>query len=316
MDKRAVNLVVFLITLIIAFSILNAVVTGWGILDGISLADFLADEFKITVLPAPPSGSACMSNDDSLIPLCTGKYRGYSVRIPDSQIFINSAGFRGREYVLEKDPSLIRIFMLGDSFTFGLGVDNDGTFAARLEEKLNENDETGPVEVFNLGVPGANTEQEYSRLMRYLNFSPDMVVLETMSDDVLECNPPDAETLGAVGHERDEEWYLAARSYYLSLGEDARCACVREHLQRIADVTSGEGIPLLIYEFDTQPGFPCFTDVEGGGIYHLKAQTYSRNYRLSRVDGHLNAAGNERAAEELFPAVLSIIARTRPEVLD
>ncbi len=68
---------------------------------------------------------------------------------------VNREGFRGREISAQKPAGTFRIFLLGDSFTFGLGVENDETYAAVLEAGLNEDARNGPrYEVINGGVRG------------------------------------------------------------------------------------------------------------------------------------------------------------------
>ena len=50
----------------------------------------------------------------------------------------NSYGFRGKEISQEKPRDVYRILLLGDSMTFGWGVEDDQTFSYIAEEKLNE----------------------------------------------------------------------------------------------------------------------------------------------------------------------------------
>lgn len=301
----------------LAYLLLDRIVTATNALDGISLSEFFIDEFRIRLLPPPSPGRDCRGNTTDLVPFCRSIFRGNQVRIPVSVIRINSIGIRGMECTMEKGIGVYRIFVVGDSFTFGSGVGNEETFPAVLKGLLNDERAGTHFEVLNLGIPGASTDIEYTRLTRYLDYSPDLVILQTHPDDILECDAFSAdiaEKLG-LGGWRGAEWYRAAKDYSLTLDEDTRCGCVRASLQRIANTTAGKGVPLLIYEFDDDPRFSCFTRVQGENIFHLKAQPYSRNYRLSRRDGHLDREGNTGAAEELLPAVLSILDKTEPGVL-
>src|SRR5258708_21612512 len=45
----------------------------------------------------------------------------------------NSYGYRDREFSLEKPPGMLRIVMLGDSFTEGWGAPEQETFSKRIE---------------------------------------------------------------------------------------------------------------------------------------------------------------------------------------
>ncbi|MBL7197998.1 MAG: hypothetical protein ISS47_07850, partial [Candidatus Omnitrophica bacterium] len=54
-------------------------------------------------------------------------------------IYINSLGFRGKEFKKEKGNGVFRIIALGDSCTFGVGVKGT-TYPEILEEQLNTPD--------------------------------------------------------------------------------------------------------------------------------------------------------------------------------
>src|SRR5687767_9932762 len=51
---------------------------------------------------------------------------------------VNKLGLRGKETTVEKPAGVVRILVLGDSFTMGKGVQDDETFAVLLEKALNE----------------------------------------------------------------------------------------------------------------------------------------------------------------------------------
>jgi len=96
-------------------------------------------------------------------------------------IAANSRGIRGgSEYAAGRRPGVLRIVVMGDSFTFGEGVADDETFPSRLQARL------GPgVEVLNLGVHGYGHDQMLIRLREEgLRYEPDLVVLGYYADDV------------------------------------------------------------------------------------------------------------------------------------
>jgi hypothetical protein len=69
----------------------------------------------------------------------------------------NSMGIRGtEEYAAGRRPGVRRILLLGDSFTYGVGVDDEQTFAVRLERILDSTD--AKTEVINAGVGGTGTD--------------------------------------------------------------------------------------------------------------------------------------------------------------
>ncbi len=55
----------------------------------------------------------------------------------DHYVSTNSLGIRGKEISLEKPQDTYRILLLGDSMTFGWGVNEGETFAKILETNLN-----------------------------------------------------------------------------------------------------------------------------------------------------------------------------------
>jgi lysophospholipase L1-like esterase len=89
-------------------------------------------------------------------------------------VAINSDGFRDEEHNLIKDTRT-RIVFLGDSLTFGWGVDQDKNFKTILEKKMNLNQ---PTEIINLGTGNYNTQQEVNLFLeKGLKYTPDKVVL-------------------------------------------------------------------------------------------------------------------------------------------
>jgi hypothetical protein len=88
----------------------------------------------------------------------------------------NSLGWRGRREYRQKKAAAYRVLLLGDSFTYGLGVDDDQTFAARVERNLLEDHLS--VEVMNAGCPGKGTDYELKLFQTVgAKFHPDLTVL-------------------------------------------------------------------------------------------------------------------------------------------
>ena len=66
----------------------------------------------------------------------------------------NTLGYRTGEIPRKKDPAAFRIFFLGDSTTFGWGVDQDERFTELLQDRLNFVQNTISYEIYNFGIPG------------------------------------------------------------------------------------------------------------------------------------------------------------------
>jgi len=100
----------------------------------------------------------------------------------DYVIKINSLGMREREIARDKPRYKRRILMIGDSVTFGTGVDADWRFSNFMQRALGED-----IEVINAGVPGWGTDQEWIHYEMFAHvLEPDIVVLTfTMANDVV-----------------------------------------------------------------------------------------------------------------------------------
>ncbi len=97
----------------------------------------------------------------------------------------NNRGLRGaRDYLYDKPKSVFRIAVLGDSFTFGVGVGDEEVFPVILEGLLNAGG-SGPYEIENFGVPSYSPILEYIYLKNeVIKYDPDLVVLMLDQSDV------------------------------------------------------------------------------------------------------------------------------------
>jgi lysophospholipase L1-like esterase len=98
-------------------------------------------------------------------------------RLYDSEICINSLGFRGKEFSQQK-TNTYRIIALGESTTFGVTVSRDHRpWPELLEERLRTLKTEKPVEVINAGFPGRTLPENVFRLKHeLLALQPDMII--------------------------------------------------------------------------------------------------------------------------------------------
>lgn len=91
----------------------------------------------------------------------------------------DSHGYRSTEIPRERTPGKTRVLVLGDSFAYGIGVEDDETFSARLLRM------DPRLEVINTGVSGYGTSQQLLLLQEEgLAFSPDVVLVAFFWNDV------------------------------------------------------------------------------------------------------------------------------------
>jgi lysophospholipase L1-like esterase len=142
----------------------------------------------------------------------------------------NSRGLRERELPLEKPPGTRRVVFLGDSVTFGAGVEDDEPFPRLLENGIN-GDGAGPIQSVNTGVVGYNSIQELARLEQAgLPYQPDVVVQTFVVNDLLETfsifdhqyEPTGALAETKVWLRRNSYLYRFVQQMYWRLGQELR----------------------------------------------------------------------------------------------
>jgi len=95
----------------------------------------------------------------------------------------NSYFFRDRDFDPHKKEHVVRIGALGDSITFGGGIENyQDRFSNILEKKLN--DAGYSVEVYNLGKPGFDTEAEIKQYQDVKNLNFDIIIWQYFLNDI------------------------------------------------------------------------------------------------------------------------------------
>ena len=144
----------------------------------------------------------------------------------------NSRGLRERELPLAKPAGARRVIFLGDSVTFGAGVNDDEPFPRLLEAGVNGSG-SGPIETVNTGVVGYNTVQELARLEQAgLPYRPDVVVLTFVVNDLLETfsifdhqyEPTGILAGPKVWLRRNSHLYRFVQQMYWRLGQELRRA--------------------------------------------------------------------------------------------
>lgn len=99
------------------------------------------------------------------------------------EVHRNSLHLRDHEFAVPKPAGVQRVLVLGDSFTWGVGLDLEQTIPKRLQALLAEQGES--VEVINAAHPGDNTIEELLTLEEIgPKYEPDLVLVVYNLNDI------------------------------------------------------------------------------------------------------------------------------------
>ncbi len=180
-----------------------------------------------------------------------------AMELMNVMVDINSDGLRDTEYPLEKGDDY-RIIFLGDSLTFGWGVEDKDTFATILETEISS---TQPTEIINFGTGNYNTEQEINLFIeKGLKYNPDKVVLFYFINDA-EITPKKSD-LWFLGYSHFISFYWSRinsllnnffpsksfKEYYESLYDEDQQGWInsRTAIIQLRDICRSRGIQLQV----------------------------------------------------------------------
>lgn len=128
---------------------------------------------------------------------------------------INSQGLRDYEHDLSKDT--FRLLALGDSYTFGEGVELKDTYLSILENILQTKFDQ-KIEIIKAGIPGYGTEQEILFLKRYISiFKPKIVLMGLLPQETFRSESPYTYCHGyIVDSKKINSLYLVSGKLYSS----------------------------------------------------------------------------------------------------
>ncbi len=162
------------------------------------------------VLPLPP-----WPNPSKGLIFIPGSEESFDMADYQCSVRINSMGIRDREFGSQK-LATIRALAIGDSFTYGWGVNLEDTWCKRLERNLRE--QGIDIEILNLGRPGSGP-REYARLARTAIplLKPDLVILGIlMAEDFSQVG--DCWSIDPENYIKDTFPNLLTLGYYLQAG--------------------------------------------------------------------------------------------------
>jgi len=267
-----------------------------------------------------------------LIPNFEQIYDGTWICLPPTIIRINSYGFRDYEYSLEKPANTYRIIALGDSHTFGAGVNLTDSYPKILEQLLNERNDSRKYEVLNFGIPGANLVEKIELLKeKGVSFNPDLVILQWNADD--RVNRTEWEEFidsyierYLTEHNLSKE--MLDRFSYEEIRSEAEAAYIRmkfmndsayrlraeleEEFKELEEITQKRGIKVVILLFHTTLFLPSsnekqiLKDIADKYKWPvIDCDKYARiEYILDKNDSHPNQLGHKLIALEVYKKLI------------
>ncbi len=146
------------------------------------------------------------------------RYRKYNPKFQGDE-FINSYGFRGKEFSLKKADGVYRLVALGGSTTFGLGLKDGFTYPDYLEKIVNSN-ANKKFEVINAGISG-NTIYEIANLFEeeIIALEPDIIVINSMLNNLYYSKIMNNSQVFPISWQRINRILLTKSLFYMTLRE-------------------------------------------------------------------------------------------------
>jgi hypothetical protein len=268
-----------------------------------------------------------------------------SARLMGVDVQTSADGMRDRNFTPAPDPATTRIMMLGDSLTFGWGVDEGATYSKRLEAKLRASGHR--VEIINTGVGNYNTAMEVEYfLSRGVKYKPNIVVLNYFIND---AEPMPRYETNVLSRNVRSYVYFASRfdsalryaeaagrgdwrDYYAALYDaqvnEAGLTGVRSAVKRLAEYCKDNNIRLLLvnypelrvlkpYPFPFVEEFVRKMAIENA-IPLLEMLPSIREEKpeslwVTRPDPHPSAKAHEAFAGQLFVYFDQSLRESRPQ---
>lgn len=244
---------------------------------------------------------------------------------------INSQGLRDYEYELKKPENSIRIAAVGDSITFGDGINLEDTYVKQLEKILN-NHCNKKVEILNFGASGASIINELELIQRkVLLYKPDIIMLQIDVNDaqvIHQIRDVDPFLNGIILKLKNSnfevsQWLKQKLEFYKyyryrkQLTQEDEYNNVIRPLDAIKDICKENNIKLIVISYDA-PYHPLYypkvlRDISGRDIPLLDLSStkfgkllYEEKYinpKLDKdgypIDYHPNKYGGKIMAEEI-----------------
>ena len=212
---------------------------------------------------------------------------------------ISAAGHRGEDVPKSSPPETFRIAALGDSVTFGLGMDRELAWPHVLESLLDESAVGEPrFEVLNFGVTGYDVLQvaERARVLA-LRYEPQLLLYGYVLNDPQDFSFEGAALERIADFDRGRgpaRWLSRSRLFLLlrSLAGPRHYGLTPEGILG----TEGSALDLPL------PSDPAWQALDHGGLAYFRALHQQKRARLRRgFDALAAAAGDLPVLLAIFP---------------
>lgn len=222
---------------------------------------------------------------------------------------MNRYGFRGPDWSVERAPGVTRVVLIGDSFVFGSGVEEQDTLSEQLRRDLEARHPERRYEVLNLGIAGNNlgSHVEFYRTASAL-LHPDAAVLCFTEQNDL--TPTDDQDM--------RRWFSSPSPFSAAaffFGRDAAQAAwwdltlvtsigpenlrfLDEKLDELARLRAGGGAPLWVFPFQFPDGMLREHLTARPGVAIIPGVPSKPEYFIPG-DGHPTALGNQHFAAQI-----------------
>lgn len=270
------------------------------------------------------------------------------MRVYGAPVHTNDLGFRDSQATIPaRRAGEFRIVVLGDSFTFGTGVEYERIFTRQLQARLAA--KHPEVHVINLAVEGYNVLQYEAVLEEVgLALDPDLVLVALFPVNDFEMDNYDNHVRLASGGTVDTPWRESLYVYRAYLQRLERVAGKLAHrlvpasasagpdlgwekniaaLKRIAALAQAHGVPVEVALLPHTKGFETQRAIFGRVGEQcrqaaLRCLDLLQVFRtkgvkdgalvLNAIDPHGNAEYHRLVAEELTPFVGALVRPRRP----
>lgn len=141
-------------------------------------------------------------------------YRGKNTLTWGNPVRRNNLNYRGRDILIPKPTGVFRIMVLGDSFTWGVGLKEEERYSSLLDSSLSNYFKDMNIEVVNCGRASASTMEERDSLIRLKNMiQPDMIIVGFCQNDP----QPKYENYSEELEKFDDRWANIARKIQINL---------------------------------------------------------------------------------------------------